>query len=374
MQKILICSDKFKGSLTSNEVNQAILQGIKQARHPALCDLVTVSDGGDGFLSCINDLQPLQFETFNALHQRIIVNVGYKESTIYIEVASVIGIAMLEDTQSSIWERSSFGLGHLIYTVLDSSLEIHKIILGCGGSATNDAGYGLLCGLGAQFLSSDEQVLKPSLSNLSKVVKVDLKNLHPKLQNIAIEIIADVKGKLLGEHGCTQLFALQKGALSTELPQIEQAITKLQQILLKQYSIDINDCEYGLCCGGLTSILGLFPNTKYFDGASWIIKKSNLELKIVYCDMVISGEGKIDASTMHGKLIQQIAKLCKKHQKPLVLIAGQIDGELNELYSQGATCAFSITTQHNADNTSLRNSDKKITEQIKNLLNFAALI
>lgn len=374
MQKILICSDKYKGSLTSTEVNQAIQQGIKQARHPALCDLVTVSDGGDGFLSCIDGLQFLTFETFDAAHQALTVNVGYKESTIYIEVANVIGLAMLKNSTSSIWERSSFGLGHLIYTILDSNVEVNKIVLGCGGSATNDAGYGLLCGLGAQFLSGDGQVLKPTLESLSNAVKIDLANLHSKFKDIILEVVADVKGKLLGKHGCTQLFALQKGARSSELSQIEQVLVNLQQILLKQYSIDINDCEYGLCCGGLTSILTLFPNTKYFDGASWVIEKTNLELKIVYCDMVISGEGKIDASTMYGKLTQQIAKLCKKHQKPLVLIAGQIDGDLSELYSQGATCAFSIATKYTADETSFTDSDKKITEQVRNLLNFAVLI
>lgn len=373
MQKILICSDKYKGSLTSNEVNQAIQQGIQQARYPALCDLVTVSDGGDGFLSCIEGLQFLTFETFDAAHQAITVTVGCKESTIYIEIAAVIGLAMLKNS-TSIWERSSFGLGHLIYTILNSNIEVDKIILGCGGSATNDAGYGLLCGLGAQFLSSDGQVLKPTLGSLSYAVKVNLEKLHPKLKEIRFEIVADVKGNLLGEHGCTQVFASQKGALPNELPQIEQALINLQQILLKQYTIDINSCEYGLCCGGLASVFTLFPSTKYFDGASWIIEKTNLELKIVYCDMVISGEGKIDASTMHGKLIQQIAKLCKKHQKPLVLIAGQIDGDLDKLYSQGATCAFSIATKYTADKNPFANSNKKITEQIRNLLNFAVLV
>ena len=222
MQKILICCDKYKGTLTSSQVNQAILSGIKSSKHSALCDTVNMSDGGDGFLATIDNLEILSFTGSNALHQPIDIEVGYKDNIIFIELAKVTGLAILGENPGTIWERSTFGLGKLIVDILNNSLAIKKIIIGCGGSSSNDGGYGCLIGLGAKFLDYKDNVLNPYTSELDKIERIDLSSIHPQLKNITIEVIADVKGNLLGEYGCTALFAHQKGATLEDQVKLER--------------------------------------------------------------------------------------------------------------------------------------------------------
>ncbi len=373
-KKILICCDKYKGSLTSNQVNNAIYQGIINAKYPALCDLVTVSDGGDGFLSSIHGLEIISFSTIDALYHPIKIDVGYKESIVYIELAKIIGITMLGNNPGSIWERSSFGLGQLIYTILESNLDVESLVIGCGGSSTNDGGFGLLCGLGAKFYDKNRNLLDSKLSDISNAATIDFNGIHPKLREISIEIVADVKGNLTGNNGCTQLFAKQKGAMDSDIKQIETAIIHFQQLLIKYTDIDINKCGYGLCSGGIAAIFSIFPYTKYQDGADWVIKQNQLELKIAYCDMVFSGEGKIDITTTKGKLIYHIANLCKKHQKPLILLVGQIECDFDLLYSIGVTSAFSIINKHNFDQDNFPNSQQLIISKIENLFSFARIL
>lgn len=372
MQKILICCDKYKGTLTSSQVNQAILSGIKSSKHAALCDKVSMSDGGDGFLATIDNLEILNFKGINALHQTINIEIGYKNKIIYIELAKVTGLVIIEKDPSTIWERSSFGLGKLISDILDSSLEVNNIIIGCGGSSTNDGGYGCLIGLGAIFRDSKNNPLNSHTSEINKIKTLDIASLHPKLKQIKIEIIADVQGPLLGKNGCTELFARQKGATTQDIYRLEQDLVKFQQLIIKSLNIDINQCEYGLCCGGLPAGLSILPIVEYHNGAEWVLKQTNLELKIAYCDIVISGEGMVDATTMHGKLISRIAKLCSIHQKPLIIIAGQIDYDLDELYSHGITVAFPIINK--SANPKFSNSEYLISQRVDSLFRMGKLL
>lgn len=371
MQKILICSDKYKSSLTSAQVNKAIQQGIQEAHHPSICDLVNMSDGGDGFLSCVSGLKFFEAETVNALLQPITVKFGYKNNTIYIEVANVIGLAILSNSSSNIMERSSYGIGQLIYTILNSDLLIDKIVLGCGGSSTTDGGFGCLLGLGLKALDINGNKLPPTISSIKDCVRFDSSSIHPRFKKISVDIIADVQGDFLGKNGCVQLFAPQKGASQPDIVQIEIYLTRLEQLIECQFKVKLSDSKYGLCCGGLASIFSMFKDIEYFDGANWVIQQTNLELKIAYCDMVISGEGMLDTTTMHGKLVWQIAKLCKRHQKPLVIISGQIKADLDDLYQNGITCAFSII---NNQIDGFEGSEKLITTRVRDLLNFSALI
>ena len=370
MQKILICSDKYKGCLTSGQVNKAIHDGIVAACHHALCDLVTVSDGGDGFLAAIPELELLQFPAYNALLEPITATIGYKSAVVYIEIASIIGFAMLKNNPGTIWQRSSYGLGKLIHDILNSNLQVQKIVIACGGSSTNDSGFGCLLGLGAEAFDENDNLLPPQLHSIDKIKRIDASAMHPKLKQVEIEVVADVRGDLLGKHGCTHTFARQKGATNKDLPLLENLVLNFQQQILNNLGVNLSSSGYGLCSGGLAALFSILPLVHYFDGAAWVIRHTNLEAKIAYCDMVFSGEGMVDATTLHGKLLYHIARLCKMQHKPLIVIAGQINCDLNKLYNLGITTAFPIINHYVANNNLFAGSDKLITDRVRDLFNF----
>lgn len=374
MKKILICSDKFKGSLTSHEVNVAIAEGILESKLPALCDLVNVSDGGDGFLDSISEVANLFFDTVDALNNPIVAKVGYKNKTIFIEIALVIGLSMLKNNTGNIKDRSSFGLGKLIFNILDSEIEFDRIVIGCGGTSTNDAGFGALIGLGVQFLDNKNNQLLPFINQICQIKKINLSKIHPRLQKINIDIVSDVSGPLLGIDGSTNTFAKQKGATNEDISFLENSIEILTNKIKQELGVDINDCIHGICSGGIPAGFSILQNINYLNGSDFVIRQCQLELKIAYSDIVISGEGMVDDTTFKGKIVYKIAQLCKQHQKPLILIAGQINTKIDDLYKNGVTAAFPIINHFPYNNLyDYENSTSLIKTRIKDLIKFSII-
>lgn len=364
--KILICSDKFKGSLSSAEVNQSIRSGILQTDSKIICITQNMSDGGDGFLDSItiSNCSILNYPAIDSYGNNI--KVLYANKKIYIELARVIGL--VHEAKPSIWNRSSYPLGRLIYNILNSNLEISHIIIGLGGSSTNDAGFGALAALGVKFYTKNKELIsKFTPVQLPEVDAFDIFGIHPKLNEVQIELVADVTGNLLGKHGCTYLFAGQKGAATHDLAKLEAGISNLQKVILGQYNIDIAKHKYGLCSGGIAAGLSILPKITCYSGAKWVIQATNLEEKIIASDYIVSGEGMVDQTTLNGKLIYEIGHLCRKHKKPLIIIAGQINCDLSKLHQIGITSAFSIINKILPANILIENAAGLVSHQAVNV-------
>lgn len=317
--KVLVCPDKFKGSLTARQVCQAIEAGIKEVDNTIEVASVPMADGGEGTLDvlfdCLN-LQKVEIEVNDPLFRKIRSHYGIDGSTAFIEMATASGLQLLSEDERNALKTSSFGTGELIKDALDRGAT--QIYLFVGGSATNDGGTGMATALGVKFLDERSNELDPIGSNLSNITKVQAPEIHSEMELI---IVTDVKNKLLGPYGAAHLYAPQKGATKEDVTILESGLAHLDEILSGD-SIRIGKMEGSGAAGGMAlTAVGLFHAT-INSGIESLLEITNLKAKVSSTDLVITGEGKMDEQTLHGKVIDGVAKLANKSEVKASAICG----------------------------------------------------
>lgn len=341
--KILIAPDKFKGSLSAFEVADSIEKGILKVFPKAVIVKVPMADGGEGTVESLVDAtggKIIKTNVKDPLFRDIESFYGIlgDGKTAVIEMAAASGLYLLKDYERNPMITTTYGTGQLIKDALDRGCR--RFIIAIGGSATNDGGAGMATVLGVKFYDKDGIEIGLGGGELSKIYSIDTSNIDDRLKECEFIVACDVANPLIGENGASRVYGPQKGATKEMVEVLDKNLEHYGKLLEKYFNKKIIDVPGSGAAGGLGAGLMAFLNAQLKNGIEIIIETLKLEEKIKEADIVISGEGKIDFQTAFGKTISGIAKLCKKHNKPLIVIAGTVE-DIEKLYEIGVSSVFS---------------------------------
>lgn len=369
--KIVIAPDSFKDSMTALEACDAIKEGMCRVlpeNNQNSYHLVPVADGGEGTMTAIAHNQGGRFHHINVqgpLQQTTEAKLLELDDNCYIEVASACGLELVPQAERNPMLTSSFGVGQLIIAAL--KYQPKKIIIGLGGSATNDGGTGMLAALGARFYRSDNSVFVPTGGTLSEIAKIDLSQLAPELSQSDISFIADVCLPLCGEHGATYTFARQKGASEQQLTLLEQGLTHFADMLAKLSGQHIHHQAGAGAAGGMAIAFMALFNSKVLPGSEMVLKLINFEQVLTQADLVITGEGQVNEQSQYGKAPIGVAKQAKQHNIPVILLTGALSDGYETVYQHGIDAIYSATPAALPLTTALEQAPQNLANLAENI-------
>lgn len=344
--KFILAPDSFKESMTAKEACISMENGIRKVFKDATCIHVPMADGGEGTVDALIE------STNGNLHEvEVTAPLGNKVKakfgilgdgkTAVIEMAEASGIHLVKLEDRNPLLTTTFGTGELIKYALDMNIE--RIIIGLGGSATNDGGVGMLQALGASFKDSDGKEIAFGGGVLKDLCTIDLSGFDKRIYDVKIEVACDVKNPLTGENGASFVFGAQKGGNKETLEELDSNLKHYAEVVKRDMGKEIDKVEGAGAAGGLGAALIGFCNGKLESGIDLVIKHSNLEDKVRKADFVFTGEGSIDFQTKFGKTPIGVAKIAKKYNIPVIAFGGRIWEGIDELYSLGIDSVIGIT-------------------------------
>lgn len=324
--QILIAPDKFKGSLTANEVANAIKLGIlnQKSTKETQFQIQPMADGGDGSIDLLNELWQLEEHTITVndpLFRPIQATYYTSDDIAFIEMSKASGIALLEKSELNPLKTTSFGTGELILDAYQKGFK--KIKLFIGGSATNDAGIGIAAALGYKFYDKNGIQLSPIGENLNHIHTFQKSKLVAQIQALDIEVICDVNNPFFGKKGAAYVYARQKGADDKTIEYLDKGLQNLNQVFIENNLTNIQEISGGGAAGGIGGGMIALFEAKLIAGINMFIHLFDVEEKVKNTDLVITGEGRLDSQSFDGKVVGGIQKLCKKLGKPMVVVCGQ---------------------------------------------------
>ena len=376
MTKYVVAPDSFKESMTAKEVCDAMEKGIKEADSAAEVIKVPMADGGEGTVDSLVDAtqgQRVIVEVTGPLGNKISAYYGIlgNGTTAVIEMAKASGLEIVEKDKRNPMITTTFGTGELIRDALDHNVK--EIIIGLGGSSTNDGGSGMAQALGAKLLDQNNHQIPFGGGNLDKLDKIDISNLDSRLQDVKIILASDVTNPLIGKDGASRVFGPQKGATPEMVEKLENNLQHYAKIIKRDLNKDVASVSGAGAAGGLGAGLMAFTTCEMRRGVDLAIEVTKLEEKIRDADYVFTGEGGTDFQTKFGKTPYGVAKLGKKYHKPVISLAGYLGEGIDSLYSEGFTAIFGIIPGACDLSTALKNGPSNVartTENIVRLLNF----
>ena len=376
MTKYVVAPDSFKESMTAKEVCDAMEKGIKEADSAAEVIKVPMADGGEGTVDSLVDAtqgQRVIVEVTGPLGNKISAYYGIlgNGTTAVIEMAKASGLEIVEKKKRNPMITTTFGTGELIRDALDHNVK--EIIIGLGGSSTNDGGSGMAQALGAKLLDQNNRQIPFGGGNLDKLDKIDISNLDSRLQDVKIILASDVTNPLIGKDGASRVFGPQKGATPEMVEKLENNLQHCAKIVKRDLNKEVALVSGAGAAGGLGAGLIAFTTCEMRRGVDLAIEVTKLEEKIRDADYVFTGEGGTDFQTKFGKTPYGVAKLGKKYHKPVISLAGYLGEGNDSLYSEGFTAIFRIIPGACDLSTALKNGPSNVartTENIVRLLNF----
>ncbi|WP_047246673.1 glycerate kinase [Maribacter thermophilus] len=325
--KFVIAPDKFKGSLTGFEFCNAVEEGLRMVFKDAEILKMPLADGGDGTMEVIKYYlkgEKVSVKVQDPLFRTIESSYLYapENAVAYIEMAEASGLKLLKDDEKNCMRSTSLGTGELIKHALDKGAK--NIILGIGGSATNDGGMGMASALGYRFLDGNGIELKPIGGSLSAVQSIDASNAHPRLGEVEVKVACDVSNPLYGKEGAAPIFAAQKGATDKEIEQLDNGLRNFADIVLGQYGIDLQKIKGAGAAGGIGGGAVAFLNGELTSGIELIKELAGFDNAIEGCDWIITGEGQLDAQTLTGKTIQGVVISGQRKNIPVAALCGSL--------------------------------------------------
>jgi glycerate kinase len=332
----LLAPDSFKGSLTAKEVCLAMERGIKAVLPTAECIKAPMADGGEGTVQSLVDAtggQLFELQVTGPLGNPVRANYGIMGdgTTAAIEMASASGLHLVNEHNKNPFLTTTYGTGELVKACLDKGVK--KIIIGIGGSATNDGGAGFARALGVRLLDNQGCELSPGGAALSRLYKIDVSKIDIRLKKTDIEVACDVDNPLCGENGATNIFGAQKGATPEMIKTLDAALHHYAVVLKEQLGKDVMNVPGAGAAGGLGAGLLAFTDAKMKRGTDLIIDYINLRDAIKKADYVFTGEGGIDIQTQYGKTPYGVAQAAKAEGKKVIAIAGYIGDDIDMLYN-----------------------------------------
>lgn len=372
--KVVVAIDSFKGSLSSLQAGKAASDGIKRVFGNADVKICPIADGGEGTVDAMSTIEgsvKQMVKVHGPLNKTVVAEYVTTNGTAIIEMSSAAGITLIEKKDLNPLNTTTYGVGEIIKDAIDKGCR--KFIIGIGGSSTNDGGTGMLKALGFEFTDADGNEIPNGAKGLEKLCHINVDNVIPKLKECVFQIACDVKNPLCGNEGCSAVYGPQKGATPEMIEHMDQWLFNYSQ-LAKTINPSANPLAEGCgAAGGMGFAFSAFLNGELKPGIELIIKETNLEEFVEHSDMVITGEGRLDAQSAMGKVPAGVAKLAKKHNKPVIAFSGCVTEDAKVLNEYGIDAFFpilkNVCTLESAMNT--ENAYKNLAdtaEQVFNLL------
>ena len=376
--KIVIAPDSFKETLSAFEVASAIELGFQNVFPEAEIIKIPIADGGEGTVDAMVRATNGSFE-FSEVEGPMGDNTRAKwgmlgnSKTAVIEIAEACGLHLVSANKRNPMAASSYGVGQLVIAALDKGAK--KIIIGLGGSSTNDGGYGFLRAIGVQFLDSKGNELNGHFETLSLLSDINLSHIDKRIMNTSIEIACDVDNPLLGHQGATRVFAAQKGASNKMIEELESIMTHYYEVISGQFKSQARDQPGFGAAGGLGFGISAFSNSELKSGISIVLETLNFNQYLLDADLVITGEGRIDSQSERGKAPIGVINYANQFNCRVFVIAGSLDDpkvfnqKFNVTNSYGIVNEkFSIEKAFEDPYGCLKNVSQKAAEDFKALV------
>lgn len=341
---VLIAVDSFKGSLSSQHAGEAITKGIHRVFPKATTYVLPMADGGEGTVEALVRARQgriLKTEVTSPLGESIEGFLGeLPDGVVILEMAAASGLPLVSPEKRNPLVTTTWGTGDLIKKAMD--LGARDIILGIGGSATNDGGAGMAQALGVKLLDVEGKELKPGGGELGRLARIDLSQVDPRLKNTKITVMCDVENPLCGSQGASTVFGPQKGATPQMVQILDRNLEHYAQIIKEQLGLDLKDVPGAGAAGGLGAGLLAFTGAELKTGVETILDTVKFDQMLEQADLVITGEGRIDKQSLYGKVPMGVAKRAVKQAKPVLAIVGSIGPGAEALYAHGLSSIVSI--------------------------------
>ena len=349
--KIVLAPDKFKNSLTGLEFCNAVEEGISSVKSDVEIIKLPLADGGDGTIEVVNYYlkgEVVNVEVNNPFFKPVIASYLYSKTTktAFIEMAEASGVKLLKPEQFDCKNATTLGTGEMIADAINRGAS--KIILGIGGSATNDCGIGMATALGYRFLDKNNDEVSPIGANLSQIESIDISNVHSKLYEVDFSVACDVTNPLYGVNGAAHVYGAQKGATFTDVEMLDKGLRDFSKILDAIFDIDSQTIKGAGAAGGMGIASKVFLNGTLEPGIQLVKNLANFDNQIETADWIVTGEGKLDIQTFSGKTIQGVMNSAKAKNIKVAAFCGAIDLDKNSIIDFGIDYA-DVVLNHSED-------------------------
>lgn len=370
MQNFILVPDSFKGTLSAIEVCNIMKSSIKNLYKDANIISVPVADGGEGtvdaFLYALGGEKKSIWVSDAFNEQKILAYYAMLKNDIaVIEMAACAGLPLVKNRLEPD-KTTTFGVGELIIDAINNGAK--KIILGLGGSATNDGGCGMAAALGVKFKDEQDQEFIPTGGTLSQIYKIDMNNIYSKIKDIEFISMCDVDNPLCGKLGASAVFAPQKGADEDMVRLLDEGLAHLAKIIKRDLHIEVKDIKGAGAAGGLGAGSIAFLQSKLTKGIDVILDTIKFDELVSKADIVFTGEGKFDSQSLHGKVVMGVANRSQKYKTPVIVVTGAIGENIQEAYNKGITAIFSINKEPMEFSKSALKSKENMILTMENIL------
>lgn len=369
--KIAIICDSFKESLSSLDVARAVECGFRRVFPKAQYYSFPIADGGEGTIQALVEATKgrlVSQSTRGALGQNITASFGVTgdEKTAIIDMAETAGLATLPPDKRNPLLTTTYGVGMLVRAALDHGYR--HIILGLGGSATNDGGIGFAQALGVRFYRNDGQELPISGGGaLRDIARIDCSALDKRLSETQLECACDVTNPLLGEMGASAVFGPQKGASASDIGVLETGLRHYAALIERETGRRVSEQPGAGAAGGLGAALMAFTSARFRPGVMLIAERMNLPQKMASMDLIITGEGALDRQTAQGKVPVGIARLAKAYGKPVIALAGAVKEGSDAVYAEGIDAFFPAVQRPCSLKRALEEAHENVSRSAENI-------
>lgn len=368
--KVVIAPDKFKDSLSAQEVCNAVEKGLKRFDSSITTIKHPLADGGEGTLNILEQyltLETVFLKVKNPIFETIVSSYKTSKDTAFIEMSKASGLELLKENERNCFYTSTFGTGELIADAIKKGFK--NIVLFIGGSATNDAGIGMAAALGYEFFDSNNSIIKPIGKELINIAKISSKNVKYNLSGINFKVICDVKNPLYGKNGAAFVYAKQKGANSKEIEILNEGLLNFDTQVTKSLKMDVANIKGAGAAGGLGAGALSFLNAQLVSGINFVFEQTNFNNYFKQnIDLIITGEGSIDKQTLEGKVVKGVCEKAKKFNIPVCIVSGIIEDKQLILNELNPIALNSIMELKVSTNEAMNNAKFYIEEIIYNQL------
>ncbi|MEG0263909.1 glycerate kinase [Citrobacter freundii] len=368
--KIVIAPDSYKESLSALEVATAIEQGFREIWPDADYVKIPVADGGEGTVEAM-----VAATAGRLVHVDVTGPLGSSVQAFYglsgdarsafIEMAAASGLALVPVDSRDPLKTTSRGTGELIRHALDAGVE--HIVIGIGGSATNDGGAGMVQALGARLLDAQNNDIAHGGAGLEALARIDISQLDARLAACRIEVACDVTNRLTGKEGASAVFGPQKGATPEVVARLDRALTHYAQLISRDLDVNVLELAGGGAAGGMGAALYAFCGAQLRSGIEIVTDALHLDAWVADADLVVTGEGRIDSQTIHGKVPVGVANVAKRYNKPVIGIAGSLTPDVGIVHDHGIDAVFSVIYTICTLEDALKNAKENVRMTARNV-------
>ncbi|CAD5358018.1 glycerate kinase I [Enterobacter cancerogenus] len=368
--KIVIAPDSYKESLSALEVATAIENGFRDIFPTAEYVKLPVADGGEGTVEAMvaaTGGRIVPVDVTGPLGERVdgFYGLSGDEQSAFIEMAAASGLERVAPSKRNPLITTSWGTGELIRHALDAGVK--HIIIGIGGSATNDGGAGMVQALGAKLLDAHGQPVGQGGGELANLARIDVSEFDRRLADCRIEVACDVTNPLTGEEGASAIFGPQKGATPEMIVTLDNALEHYAQVIARDLDIDVLHLAGGGAAGGMGAALYAFCGAQLRQGIEIVTDALHLDEQVADADLVITGEGRIDSQTIHGKVPVGVARVAKRYNKPVIGIAGSLTADVGVVHDHGIDAVFSVIYTICSLEDALENASENVRMAARNI-------